>query len=137
MRSPPPDYVLAMGSFDFDGPGGGPLDSVPGIPKRGEMSDLGYLVNSWDTVNTSGEIQVVTLYLSIGRGWKNDCGEANVLKGRSSSQPPLRSGTIDVRQRSVSSASTASMHRRMASDGSVASSGGYTMTSTGGRTSTA
>jgi hypothetical protein len=39
--SPPPDYMRAMSNLGlgFDGAGGGPLDSVPGIPKRGQSSD--------------------------------------------------------------------------------------------------
>lgn len=41
MVSPPPDYVNAMSKLNFDGSGGGPLDNVPGIPKRGEISDFG------------------------------------------------------------------------------------------------
>lgn len=39
--SPPPDYLNSMAALNFDGSGGGPLDNVPGIPKRGEMSDFG------------------------------------------------------------------------------------------------
>jgi hypothetical protein len=36
MNSPPPDYIRAMGNLGFDGAGGGPLDSIAGIPKRGD-----------------------------------------------------------------------------------------------------
>ena len=41
MASPPPDYLNSMAKMSFDGWGGGPLDNVPGIPKRGDTSDFG------------------------------------------------------------------------------------------------
>lgn len=47
MTSPPPDYMNAIGEM-FDGTGGGPLDSIPGIPRKGEVSELGGLMNQWD-----------------------------------------------------------------------------------------
>ncbi|GFZ48548.1 Rho1 guanine nucleotide exchange factor 1 [Saitozyma sp. JCM 24511] len=107
LRSPPPDYALpkAMSNLSFDGSGAGPLDTVAGIPKRGEVSELGSLVDRWDVVP-----------------------EDHI--GRAVSQPGT--GAREFRSGSTSTATTATAHRRMASDSSLASSGGLTMTTMGG-----
>lgn len=46
LRSPPPDYTKSMSNLSFEN-GRGPLDDIPGIPLRGETSDLVDLAARW------------------------------------------------------------------------------------------
>ena len=40
LTSPPPDYNRAMSAMSLNQSGRGPLDDVPGIPRRGESNML-------------------------------------------------------------------------------------------------
>jgi len=100
----PPHYMNTMSNLGFDGSGRGPLDDVKGIPRRGITSDMGSL-----RINTQDHTSELNFRFTL-----------NI--GRTSSQPPVHR-TPDNR---LSVSSMSSMHRRMASDSSLASSG-YTV----------
>lgn len=94
------------------------LDDIPGIPRKGETDGLGTL-GDW------GQVDGSTCELST-RGMRS---RSLIFAARSTSRPAMQTrASNDTRPGSVSSPSGASMHRRMASDSSIASSG-YTMTS--------
>jgi hypothetical protein len=53
------DFSNSMDNMRFDGSGGGPLDSIAGIPKRGEVSDLGNYVEAWGQGGLSESCKLV------------------------------------------------------------------------------
>lgn len=112
MRSPPPDYNRSMDNLSLTGAmsGGssGPLGRIAGIPEAGEKSDLEELMSQWETSSRSPDPQPTS---------------------QPSAFRPTESGHVASSDHgSASTLGRASGHRRMASDASVASSGGFTMT---------
>ncbi|WWD19484.1 hypothetical protein CI109_103944 [Kwoniella shandongensis] len=96
-----PDYIGAMGKLSFEtSPGKGLLEELPVLQGRGETSST-----------------------SLDGGWT----QSRDNFARTASQPPPKASDPESRFGSVSSTVTPSMHRRMASDTSVASSN-YTTT---------
>lgn len=116
LMSPPPDYVNALANLGFNGSGSGPLDSVPGIPRRGEVTDFGKLEDRWqDADETAGTIistSPCTTQINV----------SGSTIGTSQAARP------HGRRHHSSSSTSSGGHRRMASDSSLASSG-YTLTS--------
>jgi hypothetical protein len=97
-------------TMGFDGAGGGPLDTVPGIPKKGTESpvaaEFGKLAERY-----SGDYDSECVY---------------EIKLMADQYTHRRTDTSASR----SSNGAPGMHRRMASDSSM-SSGGYTLTGIG------
>ncbi|KAK8853072.1 hypothetical protein IAR55_003773 [Kwoniella newhampshirensis] len=96
-----PDYIGSMGKLSFEtSPVKGLLEDLPDIQGRGEMSST-----------------------SLDSGWS----QSRDSPANTAPQPTHNPSSLDNRFGSVSSTIAPSMHRRMASDSSVASSG-YTTT---------
>lgn len=112
MRSPPPDYNRSMDNLSLTGAMGsgssGPLGKIAGIPEVGEKSDLEELMSQWGTSSRPVDPQPT--------------GQPPVPR-------PSESGyAASSDHGSMSTLGRGPNHRRMASDASVASSGGFTMT---------
>jgi hypothetical protein len=125
FASPPPDYINALSALNFDGQGSGPLDSVSGIPRRGERSDFGNIADQWalsEVDENSGEFCYSLPWSALSTD----------RKARAPSISPYTARPVDNRRTSSSSAASGG-HRRMASDSSLASSG-FTISSMSQRT---
>ncbi|ORY26665.1 CNH domain-domain-containing protein [Naematelia encephala] len=108
LISPPPDYTRAMGNMSLNvSSSKGFLDSVQGIPNRAESSEPGPIDNWTASHHQTGHTH---------------------YHHQHQNQQHHHDHRHDTRQSSSASTSTHSMHRRMVSDSSIASSS-HTMTS--------
>lgn len=115
LASPPPDYLNSMAKMSFDGSGGGPLDNVPGIPKRGDTSDFGSFGPDFSGMCT---LPICSMRMLL-------------IKTVPSSSSSLPYQNHSSRQPSGSSMAAMGAHRRMPSDASITGST-YTINSGGG-----